>query len=141
MDKYTRLINEVYNDVRHILNESEWDEYTDRSIYNNELDYLKNVEFYYNITKDLIEYGEDFYSSEPGDRVVPVTAYAVPDYKWGLDEFDIELDIGPYAYIVPEEEAWCCEDLIEEPKLFEGLTKQQKDSIISRLDPNDFWDI
>ena len=48
MDKYTRLINEVYNDVRRMINETEREEYSDWSVYNDEPDYFKNLEFYYN---------------------------------------------------------------------------------------------
>ena len=140
MDKYTKLINEVYNDVRRMLNETEWDEYNDRSIYNNEPDYFKNIEFYYNITQDSINYFDDLSSVNAGDRLVAVTAYAIPEYyDGGLEDFSIGLDVDARSYIVPEGEDW--EDLIEEPGRFEGLTKQQEDSIISQLDPEDFWKI
>ena len=140
MDKYTRLINEVYNDVRRMINETDWDEYSDRSIYNNDPEPFRNIEFYYNITQDVLHYGDDLGSAEAGDRVVFVTAYAIPEYYRGeLEDFSIGLDVDTHSYIVPEGEDW--DEPIEEPGRFEGLTKQQEKSIISQLDPDDFWDI
>lgn len=138
MDKYTRLINEVYNDVRRMLNETEWDEYSDASIYNNDPDYFKDVEFYYNITQDRLHYVDDLGSAKAGDRVVFVTAYAIPEYYRGeLEDFSIGLDVDTHSCIIPEGEGW--DEPIEEPGRFEGLTKQQENSIISQLDKEDFW--
>lgn len=138
MDKYTRLINEVYNDVRRMLNETEWDEYSDGSIYDNGPEYFKNVEFYYNITQDTLHGVDDLGSAEAGDRVVFVTAYAIPDYRRGVvEDFSIGLDVDDRSYIIPEGEDW--DGPIEEPGRFEGLTEQQEESIISQLDREDFW--
>lgn len=140
MDKYTRLINEVYNDVRRMINETEWDEYNDGSIYNEEPQYFRNLEFYYNITQDVLHYVDDLGSAEAGDRVVLVTAYAIPEYYRGeMEDFSVGLEAGKHSYIIPEGEDW--DEPIEEPGLFEGLTKQQEQSIISQLDPTDLWNV
>jgi len=138
MDQYTRLINEVYNDVRRMLNETEWDEYNDGSIYGNDQDEFEDVEFYYNITQDILHGVDDLSSAEAGDRVVFVTAYAIPEYYRGeLEDFSIGLDVDDRSYIIPDGEDW--DGPIEEPVRFEGLTKQQKNSIISQLNKEDFW--
>jgi hypothetical protein len=141
MNKYTRLINEVYNDVRRMINETEREEYNDWSVYNEEPDYhFTNLEFYYNITQDLLHFDDDFSSAEAGDRVVFVNAYAIPEYYRGeFETFTIGLDVDDHAYIIPEGDDW--DEPIEEPDRFEGLTKQQENSIISQLDPDDFWDV
>lgn len=141
MDKYTRLINEVYNDVRRMINETEREEYNDWSVYNEEPDYhFRNLEFYYNITQDVLHYVDDLGSAEAGDRVVFVNAYAIPEYYRGeFETFTIGLDVDDHAYIIPEGDDW--DEPIEEPDRFEGLTKQQENSIISQLDPDDFWDV
>jgi len=140
MDKYTRLINEVYNDVRRMLNETEWDEYSDGSIYDDGPGYFKNLEFYYNITQDMLQNVDELGLAEAGDRVVLVTAYAIPEYYMGeMENFSIGLDVDDHSYIIPEGEDW--EEPIEEPGRFGGLTAQQEDSIISQLDKNDFWDV
>lgn len=141
MNKYARLVNEVYNDVRRMLNESEWEEYNDnRPIYDEDPpeEEFREIEFYYNINQDSICHFDDLYLAKAGDRLVPVTAYAIPEYYRGeFEGFSIGLDVDTRSYIVPEGEDW--DDPIEEPGRFEGLTKQQKESIISKLDPNDFW--